>query len=84
MMSTSIVFGSSATARLSPCYARPMPTNPALIAIILDALRIARDEGLDDTGQTEVAVRALMAGRPALTVSEAMTLVQMHRRAKPN
>jgi hypothetical protein len=47
--------------------------------VIVEALRNARDEGLDYTGQSGAAVRAVMAIRKDLGAPEAMDLVKRVR-----
>ncbi len=51
----------------------------SLTRIIAQALAEARDKGLDHIGQTEHAVRAVLAVRPDMTASAAMQAVNRLR-----
>ncbi len=53
----------------------------ALQRIILSAISEARASGEDYLGQTESAVRAVLAVEPDLTASEAMQVVKRVREA---
>ena len=50
-----------------------------LAGIVARALAEARDKGLDHIGQTEHAVRAVLAVRPDMTASAAMQAVNRLR-----
>ena len=50
-----------------------------LAGIVARALAEARDRGLDHIGQTEHAVRAILAARPDMTASAAMLAVNRLR-----
>ena len=50
-----------------------------LAGIVARALAEARDKGLDHIGQTEHAVRAVLAVRPDMTASAAMLAVNRLR-----
>ncbi len=52
----------------------------SLTRIIAQALADAREKGLDDFGQTEHAVRAVLAVRPDLTASDALWQVERLQR----
>jgi len=54
------------------------------LALIAEALRVARDEGLDEDGQHVVVLRAVIAARPDLTVPEGWRLVKQHLAEKSN
>ena len=54
---------------------------PDLHRIITGAVAEARDQGLDYTGQTERAVRAVLAVRPDMTAAEALSVVGRMREA---
>ncbi len=54
---------------------------PDLHRIVTAALADARDQGLDYTGQTERAVRAVLAVRPDMTAAKALSVVRRVREA---
>ncbi len=56
-----------------------MEDTPDLAGIVARALAEARDKGLDHIGQTEHAVRAILAVRPDMTASAAMLAVNRLR-----
>ncbi len=51
-----------------------------LARIIAQALADAREKGLDHIGQTEHAVRVVLAARPDMTASDALRAVNTWRR----
>ena len=53
-------------------------TDDRILAMIAEGLRRARDEQLDEDGRHVVALRAVLEGRPNLTVPEAWKLVKHH------
>ncbi len=52
---------------------------PDLHRIVNTAVAEARDHGLDYTGQTERAVRAVLAVRPDMTAGGALSVVRRMR-----
>ena len=54
-------------------------TDEDLAGIVARALAEAKDKGLDHIGQTEHAVRAVLAVRPDMTASAAMLAVNRWR-----
>ena len=56
-------------------------TEPDLHRIVTAAVADARDQGLDYTGQTERAVRAVLAVRPDMTAAKALSVVGRMREA---
>ncbi len=58
---------------------RFMADSPDLIRIITQALADAREKGLDYIGQTEHAVRAVLAARPDMTASDTLQAVNWWR-----
>ena len=54
-------------------------TEPDLHRIVAAALADARDQGVDYTGQTERAVRAVLAVRPDMTAAMALSVVRRAR-----
>ena len=58
---------------------RFMAGTPDLAEIIARAITEARDKGLDHIGQTEHAVRAVLAARPDMTASDALQAVNRRR-----
>ncbi len=55
--------------------------DPDLENVIRQSLADARAAGRDHLGQTEHAVRAVLQARPDMTASEAVTAVNLVRRA---
>ncbi len=56
------------------------PMDESLTRIIAQALADAREKGLDHIGQTEHAVRVVLAARPDMTASDALVQVNRSRR----
>ena len=56
-------------------------TDESLERIIRRTLEEARAKGRDHLAQTQVAVEAVRQARPDMTVSEALTAVEMVRRS---
>ena len=54
-------------------------TDDDLAGIVVRAIEEARDKGLDHIGQTEHAVRGVLAVRPDMTASAAMQAVNRLR-----
>ncbi len=50
-----------------------------LARVIAQALADARQKGLDHIGQTDHAIRAVLAARPGMTASDAMWQVERLR-----
>ena len=57
-------------------------TETDLHRIVNAALAEARDQGLDYTGQTERAVRAVLAVRPDMTAGRALSVVRRMQRLR--
>ncbi len=55
-------------------------TEPDLRRIVTAAVADARDHGLNYTGETERAVRAVLAVRPDMTAAKALSVVRRVRR----
>ncbi len=51
-----------------------------LVRIVTQALAEAREKGLDHIGQTDHAIRAVLAARPDMTASDAMWQVERLQR----